>query len=73
MARHNANCLLNQANRSKFRPFKPNQNQILLYRLGVASWRKPSPQLVPSHTAQGYIGGESITTCVNLTNSGQRQ
>ena len=37
---------------------------------GVASWRSPSLQLAPRPTVQGCIGGESMATCVNLTDSG---
>ena len=43
---------------------------LVLIRLGVTSQRKPSLRLAPRHTAQTCIGGESITTFVNLTNSG---
>ena len=36
------------------------------YRLGVASWRSPLPELPPKYTVQGCIGGELMVTCVNL-------
>ena len=36
---------------------------------GVASWQSPSPQLAPRHTVQDCIGGKSMATCVNFTNS----
>ena len=52
------------------------QNQIKFlfywswYRLGVASWRNPSPQLAPLYTVKGCVGSESIANFVNLTHSG---
>ena len=38
--------------------------------LDVASWRSLSPQLAQRNTMQGCIGGESMATCVNMTNLG---
>ena len=38
--------------------------------LGVASWQSTSPQLAPRHTVQGCIGGKSMITCVDATDSG---
>ena len=33
------------------------------------SWRSPLPRLALWYTMQGSIGGESMETCVNLSNS----
>ena len=52
---------------------KKNQNFYYLRRIidkGVASWWHPSPQLASRHAVQDCIGGESMITCVNLTESG---
>ena len=35
----------------------------------VTSWRSQAPQLAPRHIVQDCIGGESMATCVNLTDS----
>ena len=43
---------------------------LLKYLLGIASCQKLSPQLAPRHTVQGCISGESMATCVILTDSG---
>ena len=36
------------------------------------NWRSPSLPLLPRHTVQSCISGESIATCVNLTELGNK-